>query len=342
MANEVLPAPFLHKRGESAKVLAYTGPAGEIVIDLGKKTSAVQDGTTAGGTLLVPETRTITPGTGILIDGASSAVNLSANRTIAISPSGVVSAKTGNALTTASGSGEDGLLYVAPVDVADLIGSSDELLWKDTTDGKIKTGLDLAYNTTTGKFDITNHAGTIIATVTVPSSVSMLQSAELVVVDATHPQTDDSGNPLANGTYMHFVFKLADGTTSNLWVDVTSLIDVYTAGAGIDLTSNKFSVDLTANGGLEFSAVGDAGTLQVDFANLVSSKTGNAITLATGTGEDGKLFVNPGVTVSSDTGNIIQAGTDGGALLKLATANNAAMLDSSNDLIVPLDCGVLS
>lgn len=331
MAGEVLSGPFLHKRGTSDKVLAYIGPAGEIVIDLGKKTIAVQDGVTAGGTLLVPETRTITPGTGILIDGAASAVDLSANRTIAISPAGIVSAKTGNALEVANGSGEDGLLYVAPQDVDNLIAANDELLWKDAN-GKIATGLELAYNTTTGKFDITNHAGTIIATVTVPSSVSMLQSAEMVV--------DPAGQPA--GTYLHFVFKLADGTTSDLYVDVSSLIDVYTAGAGIDITSNKVSVDLATDGGLEMSAAGDAGKLQVKMSDLVSSKTGNAITLASGTGEDGRLFVDPGVVVSGDTGNIIQVGTDNGALLTLAASNNAAMLDANNALIVPLDCGVLS
>lgn len=332
MANEVLSAPFKLKRGATAKVAAYTGPEGEVVIDLGKHTIAVQDGVTAGGHLLVPEARTITPGTGILIDGAATAVDLSDNRTIAVSPAGLVSAKTGNGLSVASGSGEDGLLYVEAVDPASLIESTDELLHIDATSGKIATGLDLAYNTTTGKFDITNHAGTIIATVTVPSSVSMLQNAEMVVNPAGQPA----------GTYLHFVFKLADGTTSDLYVDVTSLIDVYTAGAGIDITSNKVSVDLTANGGLEFSAAGDAGTLQVKMSDLVSSKTGNAITLATGTGEDGRLFVDPGVVVSGDTGNIIQTGTDNGALLTLAASNNAAMLDSNNALIVPLDCGVLS
>ena len=331
MANEVLPGPFLHKRGATDKVLDYTGPAGELVVDLGKKTITVQDGVTAGGTLLVPETRTITPGTGVLIDGASAAVDLSANRTIAVSPTGLVSAKTGNTLSVASGSGEDGLLYVEAVDPASLIEANDELLHIDGTSGKIATGLDMSYNTTTGKFDLTNHAGTIIATVTVPSSVSMLQNAEMVVNPAGQPA----------GTYLHFVFKLADGTTSDLYVDVTSLIDVYTAGAGIDITSNKVSVDLAANGGLEMSTAGDAGKLQVKMSDLVSSKAGNAITLASGSGEDGRLFVDPGVVVSADSGNIIQTGTDNGALLTLAASNNAAMLDASNNLIVPLDCGVL-
>lgn len=322
------PVAVQQYRGTTAQHATYTGPAGELTVDTTKKAVVVQDGTTAGGITMAREDRTFTPGTGILIDGASAAADLSANRTIAVSPAGVVSAKTGNALEVANGTGEDGLLYVAPQDVDNLIAANDELLWKDAN-GKIATGLELAYNTTTGKFDITNHAGTIIATVTVPSSVSMLQSAELVV--------DPTGQPA--GTYMHFVFKLADGTTSDLYVDVTSLIDVYTGGAGIDITSNKVSVDLTANGGLEMSTTGDAATLQVDFANLVSSKTGNAITLASGVGEDGKLFVNPGVTVSSDADNMIVAGTDGGALLtcagaKSSTTGNQIQCDSGKLMVV--------
>ena len=337
MANEVLSGPFLHKRGETAKVAAYTGPAGELVVDLGKKTIAVQDGTTAGGTLLVTEGRTFTPGTAIKIDNGTSAVDLSANRTIGVDPSALVSAKTGNILSAASGTGEDGLLYVAPVDVADLIGSSDELLWKDTTDGKIKTGIDLAYNTTTGKFDITNHAGTIIATVTVPSSVSMLQSAELVVASGSNVITEDDGTTThTSGTYIHFTFKLADNTTSNLYVDVTSLIDIYTAGNGISLTNGAFAAKLGA--GLQFDA---SNNIEVKLSDLVSAKTGNKLSVASGSGEDGLLYVNQ-VVVSADSGNVVQTGTDNGALLKLAASNNALMQDANNALIVPLDCGVLS
>ena len=329
MAGEVLSGPFLHKRGATDKVAAYTGPLGEIVIDSGKKTISVQDGTTQGGTLLVNENRTLTPGTGVQIDGATAAANLSANRTISVKFDDLVSSKTGNTLVLASDGGEDGKLFVPAVNVNDLIDSNDELLHVDGTSGKIATGLDFAYNTTTGKLDITNYAGTVVATVTIPSSVSMLESAELV--------TNPAGQPA--GTYFHFVFRLADNTTSDLYVDVTSLIDIYTAGAGIDITSNKVSVDLTTGGGLEMSAVGDAGTLQVKMSDLVSADAGNAIEVSS---TDGKLFVDPGVVVSTDTGNIITAGTDGGALLKLAASNNAAELDTNGALIVPLDCGVLS
>lgn len=37
------------KRGSSAKVATYTGPARELVVDTGKKTLVVQDGSTIGG-----------------------------------------------------------------------------------------------------------------------------------------------------------------------------------------------------------------------------------------------------------------------------------------------------
>lgn len=322
------PVAVQQYRGTTAQHASYTGPAGELTVDTTKKAVVVQDGTTAGGITMAREDRTITAGTGLVIGASDTSHDLASDFTVGINFSDVVSAKTGNALELANGSGEDGKLYVAPQDVDNLIAANDELLWKDAN-GKIATGLELAYNTTTGKFDITNHAGTIIATVTVPSSVSMLQSAELVV--------DPVGQPA--GTYLHFVFKLADGTTSDLYVDVTSLIDVYTAGAGIDLTSGKFSADLTANGGLKFSANGDAGTIEADFPNLISAKADNAIVVANGAGEDGKLYVPRGVVVSADAGNMISAGTDGGALLTCANAKSSAtgnqiQCDSGKFLVV--------
>lgn len=43
---------ILHKRGKTRAVNAYTGPQGEIVINTDENTILVQDGKTAGGTIL--------------------------------------------------------------------------------------------------------------------------------------------------------------------------------------------------------------------------------------------------------------------------------------------------
>lgn len=43
---------ILHKRGTTRAVNAYTGPAGELVVNTDENTILVQDGKTAGGTIL--------------------------------------------------------------------------------------------------------------------------------------------------------------------------------------------------------------------------------------------------------------------------------------------------
>ena len=47
-----MAATILHRRGSTSQVNAYTGPAGEIVINTDENTIHVQDGKLAGGTVL--------------------------------------------------------------------------------------------------------------------------------------------------------------------------------------------------------------------------------------------------------------------------------------------------
>jgi hypothetical protein len=58
-------------------------------------------------------------------------------------------------------------------------------------------------------------------------------------------------------------FLRVDGDNSSSWQVPPDTNTTYTAGPGINLDGTKFEAELTSNGGLEFSAAGDAGTLQV-------------------------------------------------------------------------------
>ena len=58
-------------------------------------------------------------------------------------------------------------------------------------------------------------------------------------------------------------FLRVDGDNSCSWQVPPDTDTTYTAGPGIDLTGTKFSVEVTSNGGLEFSGAGDSGTLQI-------------------------------------------------------------------------------
>ena len=331
MAGEVLSGPFLLKRGSTALASAYRGPEGEVVVDLGKKTLRVQDNSTNGGVVLAREDRTISVGTGLAI-GAGTSADLSQNFTISVDSgamaSSLVSAKTGNSLTVANGAGEDGGLYIASVPTSALIASGDKLLKLDAND-KISTDLSMSYTAATGVLNIIGQDGTtVVATATIPSSVSALTTAELVV----NPTI--SGTP-QTGTFMHFVYTLSNGSTSDLYVDVTSLIDIYTpADNSVTVSNYTIAVKISAtNPGLEVKNDG--------LAVKLAAETGNQLQF----GANGGLLVPAAAAVtvvSTDSGNILQEGTDDGALLTLAAANNAAQVDANGALIVPLDCGMLS
>lgn len=67
--------------------------------------------------------------------------------------------------------------------------------------------------------------------------------------------------------YIDLVINTKDssGTDEHLYILVKDLVDNYTAGNGINITSNKVSVDLTALGGLQFDgSTEDEKTLGID------------------------------------------------------------------------------
>lgn len=334
MANEVLSGPFLHKRGTTDKVAAYTGPAGELVVDLTKKTVAVQDGTTAGGVPLALEGRTFTPGTGVKINNGSAAVTLANDMTLSVDAAALVDATNPGTLTT------------------------------DMTTGALKTTFSLDYTPATGVLNVKGADGTTtVATVTIPSSVSALTTAELLVATPSSPVDGHT-----SGTYFHFAYTLSTGTTSDIYIDVTSLIDIYTAADdSVTVANNTIAVKVKPNSGIETTATGvaakikansgiavDADGLQVvvDATKALSvGASGIGVELSSTAGNqlqfdaNGKLLVPAAAditVVSEDSGNVLQEGTDDGALLKLASTNNAAQTNASGELIVPLDCGVLS
>lgn len=64
---------------------------------------------------------------------------------------------------------------------------------------------------------------------------------------------------LEGDKYIDFVVNVKDGTPAvdeHLYINVKSLVDTYTAGNGLDLTSGTFSVVAKANGGVDVDANG--------------------------------------------------------------------------------------
>lgn len=299
------PVAIQQYRGTTAQHAAYTGPVGELTVDTDKNVVVVQDGVTAGGHPMASAATTVT-GEGRLQVNAGANGTLGSAITIGIDTAGLatdlISVDANNGLVA----GTDGKLYVGTIGADLLIRNTDLIL--HSVDGKVAADLSLAYNTTTGKLDILGHDGaTVVSSVTVPSSVSMLQSVELVAEDPTQPGVA--------GPFFHFVFLKADSTTQDLYVNANELEDVYTGEQGITVEGT---------------------VIKANYPQFVSAEAGNALRVGQGGAEsavDG-LFVN---TVSTDADNLVTKGTDNGVML-----TQAAITDAVKAIMADAACGLIS
>lgn len=138
---------------------------------------------------------------------------------------------------------------------------------------------------------------------------------------------------LKSGVYLHFIWALSDGSVADTYVDVTDLVDVYTAGQGITISGHTISAKLGT--GIKFD---ESGNIVVDFTNTVSTDANNALQ----EGADGKLSVK---VVSADAGNVIKTGTDKGALLTendLKTPVESIVTDMVTNPEGSLGCSMIS
>lgn len=395
-------------RGTTAQHAAYTGKIGELTVDTDKKVVVVQDGVTAGGVPMAREDRKIKGDTHLKVNSGAEGT-LASDLTLTVNmdslATDLVSTDANNGLSV----GNDNKLFAKSPDASLIIRPSDKIL--HDADGKIAADLSMTYHPYSGELKIIGHDGvTEVATVTVPSSTSVLKGVELVhgkpdaageavegdyhlslmfrdqagnwaqavgvpvkttkgtagtatfstemltggtsvaavrvVFDGNDKTVEGGTSParvtfddnstasvtfnvsgttisgtvsftpqvgLKTGTYLHFIWALSDNSVVDTYVDVTELIDVYTAGQGITINGHTISAKLGT--GIKFD---ESGNIVVDFTNTISTDTNNAIK----EGADGKLSVK---VVSANAGNVIKTGTDQGALL------------TENDLKTPVE-----
>lgn len=402
------PNAIQQYRGTTVQHAAYTGKIGELTVDTDKKVVVVHDGVTAGGVPMAREDRKITGDTHLKVNAGTEGT-LASDLVLTVDMNSLatdlVSGDANNGLSV----GTDSKLYAKAPDANLIIRAGDKIL--HDVSGKVASDLSMTYHQYSGELKIIGHDGvTEVATVTIPSSTSVLKGVELVhgkpdaageavegdyhlslmfrdqagnwaqaagvlvettkgtagtaafstemlpggtsvaavravfngddktVEDGTSPAsvtfadnstasvtfnvagTTISGNVsftpqvgLKAGTYLHFIWALSDNSVVDTYVDVTELIDVYTAGQGITIVGNTISAKLGT--GIKFD---ESGNIVVDFTNVVSTDMNNALKA----GADGKLSVK---VVSANAGNVIKTGTDQGALL------------TENDLKTPVE-----
>lgn len=422
------PNAIQQYRGTTVQHAAYTGKIGELTVDTDKKVVVVHDGVTAGGVPMAREDRKITGDTHLKVNAGTEGTLVS-DLTLTVDMNSLatdlVSGDANNGLSV----GTDSKLYAKAPDANLIIRAGDKIL--HDVSGKVAADLSMTYHQYSGELKIIGHDGvTEVATVTIPSSTSVLKGVELVhgkpdvagaavegdyhlslmfrdqegnwaqavgvlvettkgtagtaafstemlpggmsvaavravfngddktVEGGTSPAsvtfvdnstasvtfnvagTTISGNVsftpqvgLKAGTYLHFIWALSDNSVVDTYVDVTELIDVYTAGQGITIVGNTISAKLGT--GIKFD---ESGNIVVDFTNVVSTDMNNALKA----GADGKLSVK---VVSADADNVIKTGTDKGALLTendLKTPVESIVNDMVSKPEGSLGCSVIS
>jgi hypothetical protein len=131
----------------------------------------------------------------------------------------------------------------------------------------------------------------------------MLDSVELDV------NTHEAGK-----TFIHFVFN-TDAGKSDIWLDVTSLIDVYTGGDGIDITNNVVSLDLTTGNGLSINS------------------TSKKLELAAATAGANEAASTPGAMTAAQAYKLsgIEAGAEVNAIESVTINGVSATIDANRD-----------
>lgn len=178
-----------------------------------------------------------------------------------------------------------------PALVQQIVSPDDKII--GASDGKLTTELRLAYDpdqriiTLLGKDDVS------LGEVKIPETE--LPDIPNLPIDAEFVDTPAG---LAPGKYLHLVFKLADGTMKDLYLDVTELVDVYEGGGGITVSGKVISVKL---GDSDDNALmlSNAGNLYVNKSRLVSKMPDNLLSVSD---VDNKLYVKDAGLDKDDLG----------------------------------------
>lgn len=170
-----------------------------------------------------------------------------------VTASTVSSANAANCITA----DDSGRLIVLPASIIDRgDGCLPDNLIVLSNANKLMLKLGLRYDALSGRLDLLDTHNAPVATVSIPTATSILESVAL--------EDNPVGQP--EGRYLHFAFRKSDGTVVNTYVDMSSLKDVYTSGKGIEVHDMAVNVKLAPrDSGLSFD---DAGCLQAGFTDL--------------------------------------------------------------------------
>lgn len=194
------PNAIQQYRGTTVQHAEYTGKIGELTVDTDKKVVVVHDGVTAGGVPMAREDRKITGDTHLKVNAGTEgtlANDLALTVDMKSLATDLVSGDANNGLSV----GTDSKLYAKAPDANLIIRAGDKIL--HDVSGKVAADLSMTYQQYSGELKIIGHDGvTEVATVTIPSSTSVLKGVELV-----HGKPDAAGKAVEGDYHLSLMFR---------------------------------------------------------------------------------------------------------------------------------------
>lgn len=213
------------------------------------------------------------------------------------------------------------------------LNAADKVLTQ-TTDGLV-ANLNLTWSTTDG-LKLIGKGGAEIATIAATDFIKdgMLQNVELKTASSDQPVGEAQ-----SGTFLVFTFN-TDAGDKVINLDVTSLIDVYTAGNGISVTGKVIAAKLDGSteafltvdaGGIKLSGVQNAiNTAQQTVQNAIDK-----VESSVGLGTDGTFTAPVGATYVNDATSVMDAITQ----LDTQAKANADAIDAVKDAAISVVAG---
>lgn len=185
------------------------------------------------------------------------------------------------------------------------INASDKVLTQ-TADGLL-TNINLTWGKTDG-LKLIGKEGAEIAVIPAADFIKdgMLEDVELKAASPEQPVGEET-----TGTFLVFTFN-TDAGKEVINLDVTSLIDIYTAGNGIDITGKVVSIKRDASSeafltvgadGLKLSGVQDA----INTAKSESQTAIDKVEASVGLGENGAFVAPTGSNYTDDATSVMDA-----------------------------------
>lgn len=213
------------------------------------------------------------------------------------------------------------------------LNAADKVLTQ-TTDGLV-ANLNLTWSTTDG-LKLIGKGGTEIATIAATDFIKdgMLQNVELKTASSDQPVGEAQ-----SGTFLVFTFN-TDAGDKVINLDVTSLIDVYTAGNGISVTGKVIAAKLDGSteafltvdaDGIKLSGVQNAiNTAQQTVQNAIDK-----VESSVGLGTDGTFTAPVSATYVNDATSVMDAITQ----LDTQAKANADAIDAVRDAAISVVAG---